>query len=427
MSNWLDGTALQAIPGAVEAGLIAGVLLPWLGMWVVLLRVVFLGVTLAQVAAAGVALGLVLDSPPLPMGLALTLLVVAGVVRADGKQSSLAADGKLGALFCVASALALLFVSQSPADLDEVQHVLHGNLIYAGRDAVQITAITLIAAVALLGVFFKQLLLVGFDRETAQALGLATQGWLLLLFAVLATVLTVSMRTTGSLLTFAMLLLPSLASLSLRRGLVASFGLASALGGVGTLAGLALAVHADLHLESSITVCLAALLPLCAAWRRHWLLGAVAAALCFAGGWSLGAEPVEAEPGHAHHHESDVVTELSQPWHVDVELSAAQGAADDTIQVTWLLTMSRQPDDSTVPDELWLMLTGDGVFHEHRLTDELSHLPQGTTTLTGTCLVPSLGPTHRLEGQLWTGSMESLDGAPVDPEQGAVLGVDVEP
>ena len=51
MSGWWQHSPFVVIPGA---------LLPPLGLWIVLQRVVFLGVTLAQVAAAGVALGLLL-------------------------------------------------------------------------------------------------------------------------------------------------------------------------------------------------------------------------------------------------------------------------------------------------------------------------------------------------------------------------------
>lgn len=421
MTGWLEGTPLAAIPGAVEAGIVSGLLLPWLGMWVVLLRIVFLGVTLAQVAAAGVALGLALHWPPLPMGLALTLLVVAAVVRSDVSRSPLAADGRLGALFCVASALALLFVSRSAADLDEVQHVLHGNLIYASHDVVFVTAATLVAAVALLSLFFKQLLLVGFDQETAQALGLSTRRWTLLLFSVLATVLTVSMRTTGSLLTFAMLVLPALAALSLRQGLLASFVLASVLGGLGTLAGLLLAVHADLHVESSITVSLFVLLPICGAWRRSSLLGAALAVLAVVVGWSLAPIEREAESAHPHHHDEPVV----EAWHVDVELSAERSQDGDAIVVSWLLTMHRLEHDVVVPAELWIVLTGGDVMHEHMLTDELTLLPAGKTTLRGTCLVPAGGPLHRLEGQLWTGPMSAVHAKPIDIALGLVLGADV--
>ena len=71
MSHLLDGTPLAVIAEASAAALVAGALLPILGMWVVLQRVVFLGITLSQVAAAGVALGLLLDLPPLPLGLLL--------------------------------------------------------------------------------------------------------------------------------------------------------------------------------------------------------------------------------------------------------------------------------------------------------------------------------------------------------------------
>lgn len=424
--DWLDGTALESIPGAVHAGLAAGLLLPVLGLWVVLQRVVFLGVTLAQVAAAGVALALVLGLPVLPMGLAACLAVVAVVIRDRPRPvagQALMGDGSLGALFCVASALALLFVSRSPADLDEVQHVLHGNLIYADGDDVLLTAGVLAAGVAVLVLAFRPLLLVGFDRETAAALGLRPGPWLGLLFGVLALSLSVSMRTTGSLLTFALLVLPALASLALGRGLVTSFVLASLLGAGGTLAGLLLAVHADLHVESSITVACAAVLVSCLGWARHPLVGLGLAAAAVTAGLSLApAAPAELhDDAHRHHHEEPG----DAPWHADLVLSARRDGSE-RLEVSWELVLEvREP--GSVPHDLWVLLTGEGVLHEHLVAQHLDELPAGTHRQRGSCSVPAPAGVHRLEGQLWTGSMEQLDALPLTHDQGAVIGTDVGP
>jgi len=282
MEHWLSGTPLAAIAGATVAALIAGTLLPLLGVWVVYQRIVFLGVTLAQVAAAGVALGLLLDLPPLPMGFLLCAIMVALVVRGFRGGLGSGGDSALGAAFCVASALALLFISRSPAELEEIEHVLHGNLIYALPGDVQRVTLALVAGLVVIGLCFHRILFSAFDGEAAAALGLRPRGWLLLLFLVLAVVLTLSMSTTGSLLTSALLILPPLAALQFRRGLMATFALASLLGFLATLGGLLLAVTADLHLESSIVVTSFLLLPLVACWRLSPLLAiALTAALCF--------------------------------------------------------------------------------------------------------------------------------------------------
>jgi len=419
VNAWLDGTPFEAIPGAVAGGLVAGTLLPLLGLWVVLQRVVFLGVTLAQIAAAGVALGLVLDLSPVTFGLASTVLVVA--IAGSRQQVTRLGDAALGAGFCVASALSLLFISRSAADLDEVQHVLHGNLIYASGDAVLSVGLTLLAGVAVLGLFFKELLFSSFDAVTAAALGLKARGWQLLLFVVLAVALSVSMRTTGSLLSFAMLVLPALAALRLGLGLRSSFVAAPVLGFVGTLAGLSWAVYADLHVESSITVVLFILLPVCAGWRKHPALGLTLAAAAVAG--ALAVPQTQTPFGdHDHHHDHQIA--MDDPFHVDVTLRALQES--DAIRVEWSLHVHRTEDEETVPPAIWLLLTGDGIFHEHLVMADPGLLPPGDTDHTGVFVLESSSRAHRLDGQLWSGPSDDMDSEPLDPTHAIVEGCDVQ-
>lgn len=422
--------ALLAIPQAVLAGLGAGALLPLLGLWVVVQRVPFLGVTLAQVAAAGVALGLLLGAPPLALGMGATLVVAASIVAAAGRGGSArdgAGDETLAALFCASSALALVFISSSPADLDEVAHVLHGNLIYARADDVTLTLAALTGAVLLLALFRRPILFSVFDPETAAAAGLATRGWMFLLFAVLALVLALSMRTTGSLLSFAMLVLPALAALALRRGLLGTWLAASLLGLFGTAAGFLLAVTADLHLESAITLCLAAELPICSAFRRQPLAGAGTLTLALAAAAALAVARAEPAPDLAHpHHHAGLPDPAAVDWHVDVHLSARPAAGNDrSLSASWEIHLWRRDESVALPSQLWIVLTGDGVAHEHELLHDLALLPAGTSRVTGGCLLPAPAGLHRLDGQLWTGSPLSPDAAPLSPDLGTVIGTDV--
>ncbi len=417
MTGWLDGTPFEAIPGAVAGGLVAGTLMPALGLWVVLQRVVFLGVTLAQIAAAGVALGLVLDLPSLPLGLFVTLGIV--TIAGSRRRVTRLGDASLGAGFCVASALALLFISRSAADLDEVRHVLHGNLIYATSDAVTVVAVTLSLGVAVVALFYKELLFATFDAETAAALGLRARGWQLLLFLVLAVALTVSARTTGSLLSFGMLVLPPLAALRLHRGMTATLVLSCGLGFIGTLAGLALAVSADLHVESSIVLSLFLLIPVCAGWRRHPALGLAVAALAVAGGAAL--EPVREDPHHEHHERAT----QPDPFHVDVRLEASQPRVGGAIRVGWTAEVHHEHMHEGEPPAVWLLLTGDGLFDQHVLLPDVSALPEGDSTHSGSYLVETRDRVHRVEGQLWSGPAESLDAEPLDPVHALVQGCDV--
>lgn len=404
------GTPLEVIPGATAAGLLAGALLPLLGLWVVLQHVVFLGVTLAQVAAAGVALGLFLHLSPLACGFAACLLMVAWLLRRRAGGAEGMGDATLGAAFCVASALSLLFVSRSPVELDQVHHVLHGNLIYSDPSDVWLVGATIATGVALTLLFFRRLLLCAFDAETAAALGLRPRGWAFLLFGVLAVVLSVSTRTTGSLLTFALLVLPPLAALQLGRGMLGTFLLSSFLGFAGTLGGLLLAVGADLHLESSVTLGVFATLPVAWGWGRHPLIGLGLAGAVVAALVAVTATP----PGHQH--EPAVVrdehAETSLPWELSVHLENAH-VTDGVLSLDWSFDLHPGAHAKELPPALWLVLSVGGTTHEVPLMEDTAALPSRPLQGSGSVSFVVDGEVRRVTGQVWTARTSDIAALPV--------------
>ncbi len=423
MDGLLADTPFAVIPGATLAGLLAGALLPLLGLWVVLQRVVFLGVTLAQVAAAGVALGLFLHLPALPLGFALCALVIAGLlVRRTSTGLGTGGDAALGAIFCAASALSLLFIARSPADMDQVHHVLHGNLIFALPRDVWALGCSLGGGVALLLLAFPRVLFTAFDAETAAALGLRTRLWQLLLFGVLAGVLTTSTRTTGSLLSFSLLVLPPLAALQLPLGLRGTFLAASLLGLFGAALGLVLAVEADLHLESSITVTCFALVAVCAALRVHVVLGLAAATLTALVCVALLVDPDPLHDSHdhggaTHLDDTAVHASLEAPFIIDVHVGPRLGrlrrAADGSVQVGWSLALHRHDPDGSLPPALWLVVTAGDTRHEEPLLEETAGLPAGDVERRGSFVLVPAAQAQRLEGQIWTGPLDDLEAVPL--------------
>ncbi|HZM01235.1 MAG TPA: metal ABC transporter permease [Planctomycetota bacterium] len=424
MSEWWQHSPYAVIPGATQAALLAGALLPLLGMWIVLQRVVFLGVALAQVAAAGVALGLMLHVPALPLGLALCALAVTAFTGRLGGRVGSGGDSALGAVFCIASALAVLFISRSPADLDQVSHVLHGNLIFATGADVRLMAAALLGGTLVIGLVFPRILFCAFDGETAAALGLAVRGWLLLLFGVLAVVLTLSMRTTGALLTFALLVLPALAALQLRRGLRASFALASVLGLLGALAGLLLAVNSDLHLESAIVLTSFLLVPLAWVWMRSPPLALLAAAGLALAAPLLAPERLEA-PGASHRHPPDgsLAHAPAAPYHFDLHLDARRLEGGAELEVRWSLDAHRDDLSVPLPPALWLVLVGDGLRDERPLVADTGAIGAGLTLIEDSFRLPADARVTRLEGQIWSAPTAHDEALPVD--HCSVIGCDV--
>jgi hypothetical protein len=273
--------------------------------------------------------------------------------------------------------------------------------------------IALLGGLAVISLFKKELLFCAFDGETATALGLNTRGWTLLLFGVLAVVLSLCMRTTGSLLTFALLVLPPLAALQFRRGLAATFALAAALGFLATLGGLLVSVTADLHLESSIVVTAFLLLPLASAWRISPMLAlAAVAALAWAAPQLAPRQPALTIAGDSAR--APAITEPATPLSIDVHLYPRAGVQPGTIEIPWTLDLHRAHPPEALPAALWLVLSGPGLANEQPLVSDTSGLPAGDQQLSGTLTLTGDVAEAALSGQIWSGPTTSLKAEPLN-------------
>jgi hypothetical protein len=68
----------------------------------------------------------------------------------------------------------------------------------------------------------------------------------------------------------------------------------------------------------------------------------------------------------------------TSPWHLDVHLAARQPSGASDLTVDWSLDVVRgADDDGAMADSLWLIVSGDGLFHEHEIVHDLRELPLG--------------------------------------------------
>ena len=98
--------------GALPIAFLMAITFAIFGIFVVLKRMVFIGVTLSEVAACGVAFALIHELPPF-MGAALFCLVVVAILAYPYELSKLPRDTVLGTIFIFASGMAILLVAGS--------------------------------------------------------------------------------------------------------------------------------------------------------------------------------------------------------------------------------------------------------------------------------------------------------------------------
>ncbi len=243
------------------------------GVYVVLRKVAFVGIATAQVAAAGVALAFLLDFAPLPAAVfsALAGVSLFGLGRDPVRVPR---DGIVGVAFALASALAVLFVSRSAAELDQVEHIIYGSLLFTSGGQVLVLALGVAAVLLVHALFHREFLMVSVDREAARTLGVRTALFDLLLFLSLGAVIALSIGAAGSLLAFAFLILPPMTGLLLGGRLAQVFAVSAACGLTAAVAGVLVSVLFDFPTGPAVVVTCAALFGCALAARNSLLLGA---------------------------------------------------------------------------------------------------------------------------------------------------------
>ncbi len=238
---------------AAVAGIFLGAALAQIGLLVVLRRMLFSGMALAQAAACGAALACALHPPfawwhewgallcSWTATLATALWLGRSFESADGY-----AEARTAFSFTLLWAISLLLLSLSAEGVAEARNLIQGDLLLISRSQLWAIVCTCAVCTIVIRLEWTPLLFCSFDEAAAAAAGLRVRGWNLLFLLVLATLVAVGIKTAGVLLVFCYLVIPPLcaagASLPPSRAALAA-GLFSA---AATAGGLWLSLRLDM-------------------------------------------------------------------------------------------------------------------------------------------------------------------------------------
>jgi zinc/manganese transport system permease protein len=226
---------------------LACVLLPWLltylGLHVVRRGIIFVDIAMAQMAAVGICVAVLLHldlESWATFAIALGFTLVGAVVFsiAGKREREVPQEAVIGITYVVAAAVAVLLLSRAAEGDEEIKNMLVGNILL-------VTPAELWKAFALfvgVGVFHalcrRSFLLVSFDRKQAIASGLSVRWWDFLFYASFGVVVTSFVRIAGVLLVFSYLIVPAVCGITLAGGFARRLivgCIVSLLGGIGGL------------------------------------------------------------------------------------------------------------------------------------------------------------------------------------------------
>lgn len=241
-------------PEALRAGLLVSAVCALLGVFVILKRAVFIGITLSEVATCGVAASFLLGIPPFTGSLVLVLAAVS-LLAVPFENQRIPRDTLMGILFIAASALAVLLVSKSGPGLMEIQAVLYGDLILASRKELFLLFTVLIPALLIFLLAFRPTLYTFLDREAARVLGIRTWIWESLYFLMLGLVISATSQIAGALLIFCYLVVCPATALVLSKRIRIVMLTAPLFAMTATFGGMVVSFNHDL--PTNQTICIA--------------------------------------------------------------------------------------------------------------------------------------------------------------------------
>jgi zinc transport system permease protein len=275
--TWADfvaGFQLGIYRDPVVCGVLAGLVLGVLGVFIVLRRAVFVTAVVSQSAGLGVALAFFVEgrfglplSPSLG-GFALSLLAV-GLLALPLDRLRLPREGLLGLLFVGSSAFSVIVGDRIAADSHDIDSLLFGSAVLVRPEDVHGVALAAAIALALVGAAYRGLVFAGFDPEGAAVHRLPVRAIEAGFWTIVALTVSMTARALGSLPVFALAVLPALGALAATRRLAAAVALAGALGALSGGLGYLAAYFEALPVGA------------CQAATAGGLL-----LLCFAGGWA---------------------------------------------------------------------------------------------------------------------------------------------
>lgn len=248
------------------SGLLVGFIAPLIGAFIVVRRLSLIADALSHVTLGGISFGMFLITvlPALtfinPMWCGI-LFAIIGAILIEKLRTSYSNYQEIAIPIIMSAGIALsaIFISLADGFNQEIVGLLFGSISAVSlSDLLTIVAIVVIVLLFVLA-FYKELFILSFDEEYSKVIGIPK--WIQFLFiAIVAMVISASMRVVGILLVSALITLPVAISMRITKGFKQLIAFSIIIGEIAVIVGLTLAFYINISPGGVIVVLLVLML-----------------------------------------------------------------------------------------------------------------------------------------------------------------------
>ncbi|KKU91828.1 MAG: ABC-3 protein [Microgenomates group bacterium GW2011_GWA1_48_10] len=237
----------------LQAGIIVSSIAPLIGIFLVLRRYSLIADTLSHVSLAGVAIGLLFKINPIVTAI---LAATTSSILIERLRLTRKVYGETAlALFLSGSlALAIILISLAHGFSVDLFNYLFGSIVTVRQEDIWVMSLMAIIVIIAIALFYKELVFLSFDEEAAQVAGIPAR--LINTILIILTALTVALAIpiVGILLISALIVIPVVAALQLKRGFSETILIAEGISLFSVITGIIAAFYLDIPASGLIVL-----------------------------------------------------------------------------------------------------------------------------------------------------------------------------
>ncbi len=204
--------SLPFIQKSLFVGILSSIMLSYLGVYITLKRVVFVGISLAQIVTCGYIFGLLVNINPYFTSFIFSLFGIL-LFSSNIYSEKIPKDAIIALTYIIFLSLSVLFIAKSAKAETHLFNVFSGDILTVQPQEVHLTIAIFILFIISQVLYHRQFNFVSFDPETASVYGYNRFLWDFVFYSVLSLVFITTINTTGIIFSFGFIVIPAMFSI----------------------------------------------------------------------------------------------------------------------------------------------------------------------------------------------------------------------